>query len=143
MRPKPAGALAAAQTKLAGGRHRMTKQRRLILRQFAALNRYVTAKDLHAKVQVVADGIGLATVYRTLETLRELGLVNAMQVNGESAYLLCTESHHHHAVCTHCGRVDDVPCRTLPQLERMLSTGLRFRLTEHHMEFFGVCARCS
>ncbi|HLW36955.1 MAG TPA: transcriptional repressor [Candidatus Eremiobacteraceae bacterium] len=143
MKTASAEALAAVSEKFSGTPHRMTKQRRAIVRQFAALRKYVTAKQLHAKLQAVDSGIGLATVYRTLEALRALGLVTVMQLQGEAAYLFCADTHHHHAVCTHCGRVDDVPCRTLPQLERMLSQGLRFRLTEHQMEFFGVCARCS
>ncbi|HEV2037995.1 MAG TPA: transcriptional repressor, partial [Candidatus Eremiobacteraceae bacterium] len=84
------------------------------------------------------------TVYRTLEMLRELGVVaTAGLARGETAYLYCGSEHHHHAVCTRCGRVDDVPCRALPRFERMLSSGLRFRLTEHQLEFYGVCARCS
>lgn len=128
----------------AGTLHRLTSQRRIILRQLAATKKYLTAKELHARLSRAKPRIGLATVYRTLETLRELGLVTiAAQTRAESAYLYCGGGHHHHAVCTRCGRVDDVPCRSLPKFERLLSSGLRFRLTEHQVEFYGVCARCS
>ncbi len=124
--------------------HRLTHQRRLILGHLAGTKRYLTAKELHERLARAKPRIGLATVYRTLETLRELGLVaTAAQARGETAYLYCGGGHHHHAVCTRCGRVDDVPCRSLPKFERMLSSALRFRLTEHQLEFYGVCARCS
>ena len=127
----------------AGTDYRLTNQRRLIMRQLMSAKKYVTAKELHVRLSRLRRTIGLATVYRTLETLRELGLVaTAAQARGETAYLYCGGEHHHHAVCTRCGRVDDVPCRSLPGFASMLSRGLRFRLTEHQLEFYGVCARC-
>ncbi len=143
MRQLATQTLAAAHAKFSGTSYRMTKQRKLILREFAAQKKYVTARELHRKLRSCSSGIGLATVYRMLEALRGLGLVTVTQMDSEAAYLFCAPSHHHHAVCTHCGRVDDVPCRSQPALRRMLSQGLSFRLTEHQMEFFGVCARCS
>jgi len=128
----------------AGTPHRLTNQRRVILRQLAGARKYLTAQELHARLAPLKPRIGLATVYRTLETLRHLGLVATVaQAHGETAYLYCGSGHHHHAVCTRCGRVDDVPCHSLPKFERMLSNALRFRLTEHQLEFYGVCARCS
>lgn len=108
------------------------------------MKKYATAKQLHARLANAQPRIGLATVYRTLEMLRGLGLVATLaQAHGETAYLHCRSGHHHHAVCTRCGRVDDVPCRALPTYERILTHGLRFQLTEHQLEFYGVCARCS
>jgi Fur family transcriptional regulator, ferric uptake regulator len=128
----------------AGASRRVTKQRRRIISKLAAAKRYMSAKELHAGLAAAAPPVGLATVYRTLETLRELGLVTtSTQPNGETAYLLCRRGHHHHAVCTQCGRVNDVPCRALVGYQRTLSRALRFRLTEHQLEFYGVCARCS
>jgi Fur family ferric uptake transcriptional regulator len=127
----------------AGTPHRLTNQRRVILRQLAGTRKYMTAKELYTRLAPLKPRIGLATVYRTLETLRHLGLVATAQAHGEMAYLYCGSGHHHHAVCTRCGRVDDVPCRSLPKFERLLSNALRFRLTEHQLEFYGVCARCS
>ncbi|MDQ6780156.1 MAG: transcriptional repressor [Candidatus Eremiobacteraeota bacterium] len=139
--PEPADVTTALQ-RLSSAGHRMTRQRALIVREFARRKEYTTAKALHVRLRRRARGIGLATVYRALEAMREHGLVTVAQAGGEAAYLLCVASHHHHAVCTSCGRVDDVPCRARPGLQRMLAR-LRFRLTEHQMQFFGVCARCS
>jgi Fur family ferric uptake transcriptional regulator len=126
-----------------GTRHRLTSQRRIIMRQLASMRRYVTARELHTRLTRGHPHIGLATVYRTLEMLREVGLVTGAPRAGEVAYLYCTGDHHHHAVCTRCGRVDEVPCRSIPGFERMLSSSFQFQLTEHQLEFYGVCARCS
>ncbi len=133
----------AAYRALSGTSHRLTKQRRVILRELGSLKRYVTAQELHARMVRSHALAGLATVYRTLEALRSLGIVTTSSRGSETAYLLCDSAHHHHAVCTKCGRVDEVPCRSGSNLQRALLRGLRFRLTQHEMRFFGVCARCS
>jgi Fur family transcriptional regulator, ferric uptake regulator len=144
MTKRPASGKAEITDLLTGTPHRLTKQRRLILQKLSGMKKYATAKQLHARLANVQPRIGLATVYRTLEMLRGLGLVATQaQAHGETAYLHCRSGHHHHAVCTRCGRVDDVPCRALPTYARILSHGLRFQLREHQLEFYGVCARCS
>ena len=143
MSAKSQAAIAELRLRLGRTAHRLTSQRIRIVEAFAASRKYTSARQLHARLQAQSPRIGLATVYRTLETLRELGLVTATQREGEMSYLFCSPAHHHHAVCTQCGRVDEVPCRGASRLGRMLSHGLRFRLTQHHMEFYGLCARCS
>ena len=128
----------------AGTSRRMTKQRQHVIGALRSARRYLTAKELHERMRGRRPPVGLATIYRTLEALREMGWVStATQQRGEAAYLWCASEHHHHAVCKRCGRVDDVPCKALPNYERILSRGLGFSLTEHQLEFFGVCARCS
>ena len=136
-------ALAALRARLAGRAYRITKQRMAIVEEFAALGRYVTAKELHERLARKRSGIGLATVYRTLDTLLDVGAASAQpQTHGETAYLFCPAEHHHHAVCTKCGTVQDVPCRSVGRFARVLTDDLRFTLTQHRLEFFGVCSRC-
>jgi Fe2+ or Zn2+ uptake regulation protein len=128
----------------AGSGHRMTRQRKQVIEALRSARRYLTAREIYDRLRLSRKRFGLATVYRTLEALRELGWVaTAPAHHGEAAYLWCTSGHHHHAVCKRCGRVDDVPCRALPNYEKILSRGLGFALTDHQLEFYGVCARCS
>jgi Fur family ferric uptake transcriptional regulator len=127
----------------AGKGHRMTKQRRQIIAALQAARRYLTAQELYERLQSRRLRIGLATIYRTLEALRELGVVSTSSPKaGEASYVWCQIEHHHHAICKRCGRVDDVPCKALGNYERILSRA-GFALTDHRLEFFGVCARCS
>jgi Fur family transcriptional regulator, ferric uptake regulator len=129
---------------LAGSGHRMTRQRKQVIETLRSARRYLTARELYERLRISRKRFALATVYRTLEALRELGWVaTAPAHHGEAAYLWCTSEHHHHAICKRCGRVDEVPCRALPNYERILSRGLGFALTEHQLEFYGVCAHCS
>jgi len=122
----------------------MTKQRQHVIAALRSARRYLTARELHERLRSTRPRIGLATIYRTLEALRELGLVSASGgARAEAAYVWCASEHHHHAICSRCGRVDDVPCTSLPAYERILARGLGFAMTGHQLEFFGVCARCS
>jgi Fur family ferric uptake transcriptional regulator len=137
-------ALAAVRQELAARSYRITTQRMAIIKEFAGLRRYVTARELFKRIGSKRAGIGLATIYRTLEALLAIGAASALpHARGETAYLFCAVDHHHHAVCTKCGKVDDVPCRLLSRLERSLTADLQFKLTQHRLEFFGICARCS
>ena len=141
---KHEAALAAVRAELANRSYRITTQRMAIIKEFAAMRRYVTARELFERLGSKRARIGLATIYRTLEALLAVGAASALpHARGETAYLFCAIDHHHHAVCTKCGKVDDVPCRLLSRLERALSADLRFKLMQHRLEFFGVCARCS
>jgi Fur family transcriptional regulator, ferric uptake regulator len=136
--------LAAVRAALAAGGHRITSQRMAITEEFASIRRYVTAKELFDRLARKRPGIGLATVYRTLDALQAIGAASPQpQAHGESAYLFCSVEHHHHAVCTKCGKVEDVPCKSIARFERALHADLRFTLKQHRLEFFGVCARCS
>ncbi len=136
-------AVAALRAALAGAPYRITAQRTAIVEALAATGRYLTARELHARLARKHAGIGLATVYRTLETLHAKGAVSAQKRRGETAYLFCPPEHHHHAVCTKCGKVEDVPCRAIDRIGRDLTAGLRFTLVQHRLELLGLCARCS
>jgi len=137
-------ALRALRSALAKCAYRITKQRMSIVREFAAVGRYVTAKELHHRLARKRSGVGLATVYRTLEALQDVGAASARpQPHGETGFLFCPADHHHHAVCTRCGRVEDVPCKSIGKIARELTSGLRFTTTQHRLEFLGLCERCS
>jgi Fur family ferric uptake transcriptional regulator len=136
--------LDALRATLAASAYRITKPRMAIVAELASTRKYVTAAGLHDRLGRSRAKIGLATVYRTLDALRAVGAASTRrEPGGETAYLFCPVAHHHHAVCTKCGTVEDVPCRSVARFERALHSDLRFRLTKHQLEFYGTCARCS
>ena len=123
---------------------RMTKQRKEVIEALRSARRYVTARELHRRLRANRKPFGLATVYRTLEALRAAGSVTVKaQQHGENAYLWCGNEHHHHAICKRCGRVEEIPCRALPNYQKILSQAIGFSLNDHQLEFFGICAHCS
>lgn len=141
--------LDALYSRLSAHGYRTTRPRRAVIEAFARMSRYATARDLYegmnrARGSMKPASVGLATVYRTLDVLREVGAASAQaQPHGETAFLYCPVEHHHHAVCTECGRVDDVPCASIARFEAALTRHLRFKLTQHRLEFFGVCRSCA
>lgn len=124
---------------------RMTSQRKAIVAEFVRSRRYLTPQELYQRLSAHRPTIGLATVYRTLEVLERIGAASrAPHAHGEAAYLFCQPAqHHHHAVCTQCGKVDDVPCGSVDRFARTLAHNLRFQLRQHRMEFYGLCRSCA
>jgi Fur family ferric uptake transcriptional regulator len=123
--------------------HRLTAPRRLVAELVAARDGHFTAADLVADARRRHTAIGRATVFRALELFTELALVERIDLpSGDHAYVACDPVHHHHAICTTCGRsfdVDDIGLgRTLDDIGRRLD----FRVTSHRLEVFGVCAAC-
>lgn len=128
----------------AGSRLRSTRARRAVLRVLEReRGRQLTAQELHRRARVIQPSIGLATVYRTLSSLAEEGVVDVVSHDRESAYRLCSPGHHHHLICTGCGRVVEIEECDVGSLERALSRRYRFTISEHSITFRGLCERCS
>ncbi|MBC5824537.1 MAG: transcriptional repressor [Candidatus Eremiobacteraeota bacterium] len=140
----PLPELCAVYAALSKSGYRLTAQREAVIEKFARRRKYVTAKDLHRRLRRSDPPIGLATVYRALDALGHIGAASqSAQRHGETAYLFCAIRHHHHAVCTRCGHVDDVPCRSIAPFQKCLARDFNFRLAHHRLDFFGLCAACS
>ena len=107
---------------------------------------HLSAEDVFMLVKDKAPEIGLATVYRTLELLSELHVVEKMNFgDGVARYDLRNDSsrhHHHHLICTQCGAVDEIMEDWLGPLEERLEKEYRFRVLDHRLDFHGICRRC-
>jgi Fur family ferric uptake transcriptional regulator len=106
--------------------------------------RFVSAAEIHRLLDRDGCTIALSTVYRTLEHLQSKGEATVrMDAEGEATYMHCEpDRHHHHAICQHCGRVEDVACSAIDQFAQSLQTLHGFQLNGHAMEFFGLCRTC-
>ena len=83
---------------------RATRQRAAISALLENLDDFRSAQDLHDELRRRGEGIGLTTVYRTLQSMAAAGLVDTLRTDtGESVYRRCSEHHHHHLVCRVCG----------------------------------------
>lgn len=124
---------------------RPTRARRAVLRVLEReRGRQLTAQELHRRAQSIQPSIGLATVYRTLSALAGEGVVDVVSQDArESAYRLCSPGHHHHLICSSCGRVVEIEECDLGTLERALARRYRFRIEAHAITLRGRCAECS
>jgi Fur family ferric uptake transcriptional regulator len=124
--------------------YKITSQRRVILKAITGVSEHMTPAEIHERVCRDDPGIGLVTVYRTLEILAGLGLICEMHVGGSyRSYLMRRpDEHHHHLVCSDCGTVIDFVDCDLSNLENKLAKDNNFKIDGHILEFIGRCRVC-
>jgi Fur family transcriptional regulator, ferric uptake regulator len=121
-----------------------TSSRRAILGLLQSERRYLTATDIHRLLEKRRHRLALTTVYRTLAMLEKVGAVSTRtDPSGDAAYLFCAnDEHHHHAICTSCGHVEEVSCRVIDEFKKLMLVRQGFALDDHSIEFYGRCAAC-
>ena len=123
--------------------YKITPQRRAILSVIVHSEEHSTPSAILQKANYSHPGIGLVTVYRTLEILSKLGLVCRMHTSeGCHSYKGVLLEHHHHLTCTACGRVIEFTDCDLGELEERLSAQTGFKIESHLLEFMGCCRDC-
>jgi len=124
---------------------RLTGARRIVAELVAERRGHFTAEDVLAASRGRGAVVGRATVFRSLELLTGLGLVERVDLpTGEHAYVACEPSvHHHHIVCSRCGRSVEVGEPGLAPLLGRIESSTGFRIESHRLELFGICPRCN
>jgi Fur family ferric uptake transcriptional regulator len=123
--------------------YRLTEPRRAVAALIAAHDGHFTAADLVLGARSRRLGIGRATIFRTLEALTESRAVERIDLpSGDHAYVVCEPVHHHHVVCSRCGRATDIDDAGLRTVVREVARRTGFRVEEHRLELFGLCPAC-
>ncbi len=123
--------------------HRMTGARRSVAALIAGRNGHFTAADLIDEARRRHMRIGRATIFRTLDVLAELRAVERLDLpNGEHAYVACEPVHHHHVVCSICGRSADADDAGLRAVVRDIERRTGYRIDDHRLALFGRCSDC-
>lgn len=123
--------------------HRLTEPRRAVAGLVAARDGHFTAAELVEDAWRRRMDIGRATVFRTLDLFASLSLVERVDLpGGDHAYVACDPVHHHHAICTGCGRSLDVADHGLAAVLGEIGNRSGFRVTAHRLEIFGLCSAC-
>lgn len=132
--------LETVSLKLEARGHRVTPPRRAVIA--AALQRqgHFTVDDLRHHCR----GAGRATVFRTIRLLTELGVVCRVLLDDGSLHYRLSQraQHHHHLVCTGCGKVQDLDDCSVSDLVRELSRSSGYEIEGHWLEFYGHCSAC-
>lgn len=122
---------------------RLTAQRQLVLEAVYALG-HATPDQVHAEVAKTAAGVNITTVYRALELLEKLGLVNHAHLShGAPTYHRVDQDQHVHLVCRLCGGVSEVPPEMLGPLAEALAQEKGFAVDIGHVALFGTCRGCT
>jgi Fur family ferric uptake transcriptional regulator len=123
---------------------RWTPQRRALIGVLSASSGHVTATQLLDRVRAVDPTTAPSTVYRTLDTLEELGLVQHTHgAAGREEYHLLPGSEHGHVICERCGANVELSAEALGQLTATLLRGDGFRVEASHVTVGGLCATCA
>lgn len=126
---------------------KLTPQRRSIVDTIIDTEgKHLTAEEIYDEVKKVCPEIGLATVYRTILLLEEIGIVSRLHLNdGCSRYELVhnDETHrHHHLICKGCNEVFEVEDDLLEELEDEIQNKHGFKIVDHSVKFYGYCKKC-
>jgi Fur family ferric uptake transcriptional regulator len=122
---------------------RATRQRAAVSALLDRLDDFRSAQEIHEELRRDGEGIGLTTVYRTLQTLSESGEVDVLRTgSGEAVYRRCSTHHHHHLVCRRCGRTVEVEGPAVESWAQRIAEENGFSDVSHTVEVFGVCGQC-
>ncbi len=123
--------------------YRLTETRRALAGLIADQPGHFTAADLVEDANASHLGVSRATIFRSIDLFVELGVIERIDLpNGDHAYVECARSHHHHVVCSSCGRSTDVAELGLDAVAREVEERTGYRVDTHRLELFGICPDC-
>ena len=122
---------------------RLTTQRQVILEELGKVKSHPTANEVYDMVRKRLPRIGLGTVYRNLELMAESGMILKLEVGGTQKRFDATTDLHYHVRCNECGKVDDIKLPVQHDINRLAAGATDYEILSHHVEFSGICGRCS
>ena len=123
---------------------KQTKQRQTVIDVFLESQKHVDAEGLQKNIKDRGFNIGLATVYRTLNLLREAGLVEQRSFSdGRTLFEIShPDEHHDHLVCLKCQKVVEFENEKIEKLQDEVAEKYGFDLITHRLDLFGHCSEC-
>lgn len=128
---------------------KVTSQRMIVLNLIASHpGEHLTAEEIYDLARETSPEIGLATIYRTVQVLLKLHIINKVtfddgfaryELNGEES---ATGHRHHHAICNGCGKVYSLETDLLDILEKQVLLNIGFEVTDHEVKLYGLCSAC-
>lgn len=124
---------------------RITAPRRALVGLIASRDGHFTAEDLLAGSTAQGLGLGRATIFRGLDTLAAIGVVERLDLpTGGHAFVACepAREHHHHVVCRRCGRAEPVEDCGMTAVAAEVERTTGYRVDTHRIELYGACPAC-
>lgn len=125
--------------------YRVTAQRTILLETIAHRGGHLSVQDVYQEARKRLPGLNLATVYRTVDSLRDAGLIDGY-VTGSEPMQFALRDHgapHGHLVCRGCGMVTDLDLAILEPVEEKIKSGSGFQIDVNHLTLEGLCEQCS
>ena len=120
---------------------KITSQRLAVLKALSTgAQTHLTAREIFEKVVKIHPDIGFATVYRFIRIITKLGILSKLKMSNSSArYELKSDTHHHHIVCVHCGKIVEFQNDEMEKLILEIVKKQKFRPKHHIIELYGEC----
>lgn len=123
--------------------YRLTKARRAVVETVERTTHALTPTEVHDLARKKYRALGLVTVYRTLEKLEELRLIQRVhQPQGCQAFIAAGVGHQHLLLCQNCGQAAFFDGDDLEALTRTIARKTGYQIQEHWLQLFGLCANC-
>jgi Fe2+ or Zn2+ uptake regulation protein len=130
-------------TQLQENGYRLTDARRAVVKVIQKSTRALTPVQVFDSARKKYAALGLVTVYRTLEKLEELHLIQRVhQPQGCQAFIAATHGHEHLLLCENCGQVKFFEGDDLNELITTISKKTGYQIREHWLQLFGLCQNC-
>lgn len=115
----------------------------MALEALSARAQFVSAQQIHANLRSAGQAIGLTSVYRAVQRLRDSGQIDETRTAaGEAVYRRCAPAHHHHLICEGCGRAVELTSRATERWVEAMAREHGFVLSSHQIEILGRCPDC-
>lgn len=134
--------------KLKDNGYKLTTQRKVVLNAMLDhQEEHLTVEEIYQFVRETNPEIGLATVYRNIQLLSDMRIVEKLNLDdGFTRYELSNEDEvhrHHHLICEDCGSVIEVKEDLMGSIEQSFKETYGFTVNDHQAKFFGICADCA
>jgi Fur family transcriptional regulator, ferric uptake regulator len=130
-------------TQLQDNGYRLTGARRAVVEIIATSHRALTPVEVYDQARDQYPALGLVTVYRTLEKLEELGLIQRVhQPQGCQAFITAGKGHQHLLLCSKCGKTILFEGDDLEQFIKSVAHKTGYQINEHWLQLFGLCENC-
>jgi Fur family peroxide stress response transcriptional regulator len=128
---------------LRGKGYKATPQRIAICRIALNSRAHPSAQQVHDEVRKIHPTVSLATVYKTLEVLRGLELIQEINFHKGQARFDSYMNPHINLICTRCGKITDIDNMTIDEITRKVEAATKFKPTGQRMDVYGFCQKCS
>ena len=123
--------------------HRLTPQRMAVLKVVTGNKEHLNVEQIYERVKADFPMTSLATIYKTLAVLKEMGAVLEIDLSTDGArYDGSNPRPHPHLICIKCGSITDVDMTGLDGLPRKVAQKTGYRIVSHRFDFFGICPQC-
>ena len=122
---------------------RITPQRVAVLKTLIGNNEHLSAESIYDRVRADYPMIGLATVYKTIAMLKEMGEITELNFdNGCALFDGNGSAPHPHFICTQCNTVIDIEDKDLKNLPADIAQKTGYQIINYRLDFFGICPNC-